>query len=62
VHRAVLTGPGASIPGFVDELARLLGLPVEAAAVLEARPGALGGLDGATLSVAAGLAVEEVAA
>jgi type IV pilus assembly protein PilM len=62
VERAVLTGPGASIPGFGDELARLLGLPVETAAVVEARPGALGGLDGATLSVAAGLAVEEAPA
>ena len=49
VERAILTGPGASIPGFGDELARPLGLPVEAAAVVEARPGAIGGLDGATL-------------
>ena len=62
VQRAVLTGPGASIPGFVDELARLLGLPVEPAAVVEARPGALGGMDGAMLSVAAGLAIEEAPA
>jgi hypothetical protein len=62
VERAVLTGPGATIPGFGDELARLLGLPVEAAAVVEARPGAMGGLDGATLSVAAGLAIEEAPA
>ena len=60
VERAVITGPGASINGFVDELSRLLGMPVDARGVDEARPGALGSLDGARLSVAAGLAVTEV--
>jgi type IV pilus assembly protein PilM len=60
VERAVITGPGASINGFVDELSRLLGLPVDSRGVAEARPGALGSLDGARLSVAAGLAVTEV--
>ena len=59
VDRAVLTGAAASIGGFGEELSRLLGLPVETAAVAEARAGALAGLDAARMTVAAGLAVTE---
>ena len=58
VQRAVLSGPAASIPGFASALAAELGLPFEVGAV----SGAPAGLDPGRLSVAAGLAVEEVAA
>ena len=33
VERAILTGPAASIPGFVEKLAEQLNLPVEVAVV-----------------------------
>jgi len=62
VERVVLTGPGALLPGFADALGEELGLPVEIRSVAEARPGALGGVDPVCVSVAAGLAVEEVPA
>ena len=62
VERAVLTGPAVSIPGFSDQLAEQIGLPLERGMVTEARPGALGGIDPGRLVVAAGLTVEEVAA
>lgn len=58
VQRAVVTGPVIGIPGFVDALAEELGLPVVPGIV----PGADGDADGARYAVAAGLAVEEVAA
>jgi type IV pilus assembly protein PilM len=58
-ERAVLTGAAVAIPGFAQQLGTAIGLPVEAGVVGEARPGALGELDGGTLAVAAGLAVEE---
>jgi type IV pilus assembly protein PilM len=53
VERAVLTGPAVAIPGFADELAKQLHLPVEAAIVAtESEEG-----DPGRLTVAAGLAL-----
>src|SRR5947209_2355509 len=43
VDGAVVTGPAVGIPGFVDQLAADLNMPVEAGRVDEARPGVLGG-------------------
>jgi Tfp pilus assembly PilM family ATPase len=55
VQRVLLTGPALAVPGFAEELSRRLSLPVEAADVEGATaPGAF--------AVAAGLAVEELAA
>jgi type IV pilus assembly protein PilM len=59
LSRAVLTGAGASVPGFADALAAELGMPVQTRSVA-----ACDGLPAATdlgaLTVAAGLAVEQV--
>ncbi len=60
LERAVLTGPGVSIPGLSDELSQAIGLPVEVGLVQEARSGSLGGVDAGHLAVAAGLTIEEV--
>lgn len=60
VARALLTGPAVSVPGFVEQVGADLGIPVEARVVREARPGAAGDVDASELTVAAGLAVEEV--
>jgi type IV pilus assembly protein PilM len=58
VERVLLTGPAVAVPGFAETLERELGLPVE--------PRTLAGPDDGIglerLSVAAGLAVSEVAA
>ena len=56
VTRAVVTGPVVAIPGFVDALAAELGIPATAGIV----PG--DSADGARYAIAAGLAVEELAA
>ena len=56
VTRAVVTGPVVAIPGFVDALSAELGLPCIAGAV----PSETG--DGARYAIAAGLAIEEIAA
>jgi len=56
VERVLLTGPAVAVPGFAELLERELGLPVEPRVM----PGAEGPAE--RLSVAAGLAVEEVAA
>src|SRR3712207_3988828 len=58
VQRAVVTGAVVGVPGFVDALAEELGLPVVAGSV----PGGENDTLGARYAVAAGLAVEEVAA
>jgi type IV pilus assembly protein PilM len=58
VSRAVVTGPAASVPGFAEALQSELALPVERGLVA----GAPDGIDPAAISVAAGLAVEEVSA
>jgi type IV pilus assembly protein PilM len=57
VSRAVLTGPATAIPGFSAALASELGMPVE-----EGLIDAPAGLDPGRVTVAAGLAVAEVAA
>jgi type IV pilus assembly protein PilM len=58
VSRAVLTGPATAIPGFATALASELGMPVEEGAV----DGAPDDLEPGRTTVAAGLAVAEVAA
>ena len=58
VARAVMTGPGATVPGFAAALSSDLGMPVETGAV----EGAPAGLDAARLTIAAGLAVAEAPA
>jgi type IV pilus assembly protein PilM len=55
VERAVLTGPAVAIPGFADELASQLRLPVESAVVATEDEGA----DPGRLTVAAGLALDD---
>jgi type IV pilus assembly protein PilM len=55
VERAVLTGPAVAIPGFADELASQLRLPVESAVVATDDEGA----DSGRLTVAAGLALDD---
>jgi type IV pilus assembly protein PilM len=57
VERVLLTGPAIGVPGFADLLERELGLPVESRVM----PGAADGA-AARVSIAAGLAVEEIAA
>ncbi len=56
VARCIITGPAASIRGFADALRAELDLPVEIG-VVQAPPG----LDGGSLSIAAGLAIEVAA-
>jgi type IV pilus assembly protein PilM len=57
VERVLLTGPAVAVPGFADVLEREIGLPVESRVM----PGAADGI-AERLSIAAGLAVEEIAA
>jgi type IV pilus assembly protein PilM len=59
VGRALLTGPAVAIPGFADRLADELKLPVKPAVVAVDTPEALGSAHAGSLSVAAGLAVED---
>ena len=59
VEQAVLTGPAVAIPGFSDQLAEQLAIPVEVGLVAEGRAGGFGGVDAGTLAIAAGLTVEE---
>ena len=56
VERAVLTGPVVAVPGFAERLSTQLSLPVEPAMVEAA-----GDADRPRLTVAAGLAVEDLA-
>ncbi|MBA3865507.1 MAG: type IV pilus assembly protein PilM [Solirubrobacterales bacterium] len=56
VERIVLTGPGSVIPGLAEQMAPVLGLPIEVG-----RPAALAGLDpaaAARLTLSYGLALE----
>lgn len=65
VSRVILAGPGASIPGAADSIAQRIGLPVEVPTPLGAiDPTAIEGtgIDQRRLTIAAGLAIEEVAA
>jgi|tagenome__1003787_1003787.scaffolds.fasta_scaffold20970448_4 type IV pilus assembly protein PilM len=58
VSRAVVTGPAAAVPGFAEALQSELSLPVECGLV----DGAPSGIAPSEITVAAGLAVHEVAA
>jgi type IV pilus assembly protein PilM len=64
VEAAVMSGPGIAIAGLTDLFAHELGLPIEARSMgqIDVRPGALDGVDGSHLTVATGLALEEVPA
>jgi type IV pilus assembly protein PilM len=57
VDRAVLTGPVLDVPGFREELERVLRMPVSAAGVTA--PAGTEDVDATRLSVAAGLAIAE---
>ncbi|HEY2636023.1 MAG TPA: hypothetical protein VGI54_01430, partial [Solirubrobacteraceae bacterium] len=61
VERAVLTGPAVGIPGFAEALSAEVGLPVETG-VVAAADTVSPDVEPGRLVVAAGLAVEEVAA
>jgi type IV pilus assembly protein PilM len=61
VERTIFTGPAVAIPGFSDQLGEEIGMPLEVGLVAEARPGAFAGVDAGRLSVATGLAVEQIA-
>lgn len=62
VDHGIVTGPAVAIPGFCEQLGDAVGLSLEPGTVEEGKPGALTGLDGGRLAVAAGLAVPEVPA
>ena len=57
VDRGIVTGPALAIPGFVESLSEQLNLPLEAAVVAAEDADA----DAARLTVAAGLAIDEIA-
>ena len=59
--RAILTGAAVAVPGFAEAFSRELGMPVEARHV-DVRGDAAETIDLAGLTIAAGLAVEEVTA
>jgi type IV pilus assembly protein PilM len=60
VTSVVLSGPALQIPGFADMLESDLGLAVRRQSVQLADQGALGGLSADHLTIATGLAAEEV--
>jgi type IV pilus assembly protein PilM len=62
VDAAVMAGPGIAIAGLSTLFQHELGLPVEARSMgrIEVEPGALDQVDGAHLTVATGLALDEV--
>jgi type IV pilus assembly protein PilM len=62
VEAAVMAGPGIAIAGLNTLFEHELGLPVEARSLgqIDVEPGALDGVDGAHLTVATGLALNEV--
>jgi type IV pilus assembly protein PilM len=64
VEAAVMSGPGIAIEGFNALFEHELAMPVEARSMgqVDVRPGALDGVDGAHLTVATGLALDEVPA
>jgi len=61
-ERVVLSGPAVAVPGFSEQIGVQIGLDVEVGLVTEAKAGGFAGIDAGRLAVAAGLAVEEVAA
>jgi type IV pilus assembly protein PilM len=62
VAKVVMAGPGIAIAGFSGILEQELGIPVEARSLgrVDVQPGALDTADGTQLTVAAGLALDEV--
>ncbi len=64
VDHVVVAGPGMALPGVPARLQSELGLAVDARSLgrVEVVPGALDGVDGTQLTVAAGLALNEVTA
>jgi Tfp pilus assembly PilM family ATPase len=63
VEAAVMAGPGIAIAGLNTLFEQELGMPVEARSMgqIDVQPGALDGVDGPSLTVATGLALDEVA-
>jgi type IV pilus assembly protein PilM len=63
VEAAVMAGPGIAIAGLNTLFEQELGMPVEARSLgqIDVEPGALDGVDGPSLTVATGLALDEVA-
>jgi type IV pilus assembly protein PilM len=63
VEAAVMAGPGIAIAGLNTLFEQELGMPVEARSMgqIQVQPGALDGVDGPSLTVATGLALDEVA-
>jgi type IV pilus assembly protein PilM len=62
VETAVMAGPGIAIAGLSTLFEQELGMPVEARSLgkIDVQPGALDGVDGPSLTVATGLALNEV--
>jgi type IV pilus assembly protein PilM len=62
VEAAVMAGPGIAIAGLNTLFEHELGMPVEARSMgkIDVQPGALDGVDGPSLTVATGLALDEV--
>jgi Tfp pilus assembly PilM family ATPase len=63
VEAAVMAGPGIAIAGLNTLFEQELGMPVEARSMgqIDVQPGALDGVDGPSLTIATGLALDEVA-
>jgi type IV pilus assembly protein PilM len=64
IQRVVMAGPGIAIAGLPSMLESQLGITVEARSLghMDVQPGALDAADGTQLTVAAGLALDEVVA
>jgi type IV pilus assembly protein PilM len=62
IDRVVLSGPAVTIPGFSDQFAQQVGLPLEVGLVGEGKPGGFSGVDAGRLAIAAGLTLSEVPA
>jgi type IV pilus assembly protein PilM len=64
VEAAVMAGPGIAIAGLNTLFEQELGMPVEARSMgrIDVEPGALDGVDSPSLTVATGLALDEVTA
>jgi type IV pilus assembly protein PilM len=62
VEAAVMSGPGIALSGLNTLFEHELAMPVEARSMgqIDVQPGALDGVDGAALTVATGLAIDEV--
>ena len=57
-----MSGPGIALAGLATLFEHELAMPVEARSLgqIDVQPGALDGVDGAALTVATGLAIDEV--